>query len=222
MDVRSPARRLTSPSRLRAPAAALRAHPKFARIYQLAEQCQYDADHAHQVMRLALLLFDATAPLHELGRRERTQLAAAALLHDIGRVEGSRRHHHTSMRLILESSLLTWKHRKRLVVGSVARYHRRALPSVKHGHFRELAEADRDIVCTLSALLRVADGLDRRHRQSIDDLDIDITRRGVHLTCHAHLPAVAERRAALRKADLFTIVFNRELTIDCPAAVLAA
>src|SRR4029077_6136341 len=53
-------------------------------VIELGERCSYLPDHAHQVARLALELFDATRKDHALGDREREWLEYGALLHDVG------------------------------------------------------------------------------------------------------------------------------------------
>jgi len=51
---------------------------------ELAERCNYYAEHAQQVVRLALAIFDQTRTVHGLTARGREWLEFAALLHDIG------------------------------------------------------------------------------------------------------------------------------------------
>ena len=53
-------------------------------VIELAERCNYWPEHANQVARLALALFDQTRGMHGLTDREREWLEYAALLHDIG------------------------------------------------------------------------------------------------------------------------------------------
>ena len=53
-------------------------------VIELAEKCSYWPEHAHQVARLALSVFDQTRAVHCLSDREREWLEFAALLHDIG------------------------------------------------------------------------------------------------------------------------------------------
>src|SRR4249919_3482005 len=64
-------------------------------IVELGERCGYWSEHAQQVARLALSIFDQTRSVHGLGDREREWLEYAALLHDIGNhisYEGHHRH----------------------------------------------------------------------------------------------------------------------------------
>ena len=51
---------------------------------ELAERCNYYAEHSQQVVRLALALFDQTRAIHGLTDRDREWLEYAALMHDIG------------------------------------------------------------------------------------------------------------------------------------------
>jgi len=53
-------------------------------VIELAERSNYLPEHAQQVARLALQVFDQTRAQHGLGPREREWLEFAALLHDIG------------------------------------------------------------------------------------------------------------------------------------------
>jgi exopolyphosphatase/guanosine-5'-triphosphate,3'-diphosphate pyrophosphatase len=180
-------------------------------VLQFAERCDYSAPHAHQVARLALNLFEMLAGLHHLGDEERALLHYGALLHDIGWVEGQGGHHKTSLRMILETPLPEVDDRTRLIVALLARYHRKALPSLRHEHYALLEQPDRRIVSTLAALLRVADGLDYTHQHLVRAISGQVRPGEVRLRCEAAAPADFECRAAMRKADLFQQVFSRKL-----------
>jgi exopolyphosphatase/pppGpp-phosphohydrolase len=182
-------------------------------ILRLAESCDYEEEHAHQVTRLALLLFDELEPLHRLGYEERFLLQCAALLHDIGWIEGQQAHHKTSLRIILDSSLLPFDERERLIVGSTARYHRKALPKEAHTHFAALEPKDQDIVRVLAACLRVADGLDRTHWSVVDDLWCEILPDLIIVHWSVSDNAEQERIEALDKGQLLEQVFGRRLAI---------
>jgi len=184
-------------------------------VLALARSCRYELGHAHQVTRLALDLFDQLEPLHGLDEGARRWLLYAGLLHDIGWLEGAKRHHKTSQRLIESSHLLTFGKRERQIVAGVARYHRGALPKKRHRPYADLSAEDRETVSRLAAILRVADGLDRSHRNVVAKLEARIKARQVRITCETRKPAREEREAALRKGDLFTEVYQRGLAILC-------
>jgi exopolyphosphatase/guanosine-5'-triphosphate,3'-diphosphate pyrophosphatase len=182
-------------------------------VLKFARQCQYEVEHTHHVTRLALQLFDMLQALHGFGESERRWLEWAGLLHDIGWIEGQPRHHKTSLRLILESALLPFRARERLLVASVARYHRRGLPSNKHKHFAALDAADKQRVRTLAGILRVADGLDRTHRSVVQDLTCDVAPEQIVIRCTTNGDTVEEYRAARDKGRLFEAVFQCQLEV---------
>jgi exopolyphosphatase/guanosine-5'-triphosphate,3'-diphosphate pyrophosphatase len=136
------------------------------------------------------------------------------LLHDIGWLEGRKRHHKTALRLIMEAKSLPLSKRERRLVGAIARYHRKALPDEGHEEFAALDAADRRRLCLLAGILRVADGLDRSHLSLIRDLHCDVDGRCVRLRCRAAGDAEPERWAAAKKADLFQTAFERSLILD--------
>lgn len=186
-----------------------------AGVLRLAATWPEEDGHSRQVTRLALRLFDELQALHGLGPQERFWLQCAGLLHDIGWAEGWKAHHKTSLRMILESPLLSFDRRERLIVGSIARYHRRALPSKQHAHFAELKARDRRRVMWLAALLRVADGLDCTHQGLVEDVTAEVTPSEVRLCCRVRGPAEEERLDALGKGDLLNQVLGRTLAIEC-------
>lgn len=181
-------------------------------VLRVAESYDYKEDHTHHVTHLTLRLFDELRALHQFGLEERFWLRCGALLHDIGWIEGRKGHHKTSRDLILKAEL-PFDKRKQLIIACIARYHRRALPKDKHAHFAALSPVDQYRVTVLSAILRVADGLDRTHRNVVQDLACEITRRRLTIRCDVRMYPIPEREQALKKGDLFEHVFDRELVI---------
>jgi exopolyphosphatase/pppGpp-phosphohydrolase len=182
-------------------------------VLTLAETCGYEATHTCQVTRLALTLFDQLAIMHRMGSAEKFWLEAAAILHDIGWVDGWRGHHKSSLRIILQTPMLPFTNRERLTIGSIARYHRKALPVEQHDHFNALSFHDRQVVKMLSAILRVADGLDTTHQSLVKDVFVKVTTRKIDITCIVQLPITEEPKMALKKADLMELVFNKRVTV---------
>jgi predicted phosphodiesterase len=187
---------------------------RLAAVLALAEECDYEAGHTHQVTRLALRLFDALQALHGLGRQERFWLQCAALLHDIGLMAGAQGHHKASLRIIRDSPLLPFAPAERLIIGSVARYHRAALPSERHGHYARLKPAAQRIVRQLAAILRVADGLDYTHQTLVLDLTCETSPRRVIVQCSAQREGQEECARALEKGKLLEQAFERQLVIE--------
>ncbi|MGE0702431.1 MAG: HD domain-containing protein [Vicinamibacterales bacterium] len=136
-------------------------------VVELAERCHYWREHAQQVAQLAMTLFDATRGVHGLTDREREWLEYASLLHDIGSHISYERHHRHSEYLIRNGDLRGFEPDEIETLALIARYHRRATPKKKHEGFSHLSRDRRRAVKWLSAILRLTEGLDRSHSQTI-------------------------------------------------------
>ena len=141
-------------------------------VIELAERCNYWPEHSQQVARVALQLFDQTQTAHGLGDREREWLEFAALLHDVGVHISFGRHHKHSYYLVKNGDLRGFEPEEVEVIALVARYHRRGLPKRSHEGYGDLPNELRRAVKTLSAVLRVAESLDRSHQQSVKSLEV--------------------------------------------------
>jgi exopolyphosphatase / guanosine-5'-triphosphate,3'-diphosphate pyrophosphatase len=141
-------------------------------VVELGERCGYWSEHAQQVARLALSIFDQTRSVHGLGDREREWLEYAALLHDVGVHISYDRHHRHSYYLIKNGDLRGFDPREIEVIALVARYHRQATPKKSHEGYGDLNNELRGTVRVLSAIVRLAEGLDRSHAQALAGIDL--------------------------------------------------
>lgn len=183
-------------------------------VIELAHTCEYEETRTNYVTNLALQLFDELQNLHKLGQRERFWLLCAGILHDIGWINGWKGHHKNSLRIILNTPMLPFNNKERLIIGSIARYHRNVLPSLEHDHYAVLEAHEREVVSVLAACLRLADGLDSAHKARVHDLQFEITSKEIVLTCITEEISPEEEIAANSKSDLLRSVFNRKVIID--------
>ena len=185
-------------------------------VVELAERCNYHADHARQVARLAVALFDQTRGVHGLGAREREWLELAALLHDIGMHIGHEDHHRHSAYLIRNGGLRGFEPAEIEAIALIARYHRLSPPKKSHPEFGELGAGQRKIVKNLAAILRLAEGLDRSHAQVVRNLDVHD--RDSHLLVQLTTAGDAELElwAAARHAKPLSRVLGTSVRFDTP------
>jgi len=191
------------------PTDRLRSVRKFARV------CQYPAAHSEHVARLAVQMFDQIGAQAPDGsgwatRRARVLLESAAVLHKVGCYINYERHHKHSYHLIIHSDLPGFTQREREIVANVARYHRRAVPKKKHANYGRLAEADRELVQRLAAILRIANGLDRTHTQRVSGVEVAWGPTHVAFSVAADEEPVVDLWGAERKSEMFTRVFERD------------
>lgn len=197
-----------------APAATITRDRRVAAAASFARSLRFEQKHGEQVQRLALQMFDQLARPLKLDPSSRDLLATAALLHDIGYVVSFRQHHKHAYQLIAHAHLDGFTPTEREMIALVARYHRRGTPRKKHAAWAGLSRPHRDLVCRLSALLRIADALDRRHSQELQDLRCRVSRGKLRIHLVSDRSLDVEIHAAEEKADLFRDLFGLELVFD--------
>jgi exopolyphosphatase/guanosine-5'-triphosphate,3'-diphosphate pyrophosphatase len=141
-------------------------------VIELAERCSYWKEHANQIARLSLSIFDQTRGVHGLTDREREWLEFAALLHDIGTHISYQRHHKHSHYLIRNGDLRGFEPEEAELVALIAKYHRKSSPKKSHADFAALGSKRRRTVRMLAAILRFAETLDRSHAQVVAGVEV--------------------------------------------------
>ncbi len=180
-------------------------------VLELAERYQYEPNHAHQVECLAGTLFLLMRPLHNLETEERKLLEFAAILHDIGYFLSPKGHHRHALHLILNEPLQVFTRSEKAVIANIARYHRKALPTVEHTAFAVLSDEDKRRVMLLAPLLRVADALDRGHTSAVKEMRLDINDEALLLRIGVEHDIPEEIWAVERRCEMFEQVYGRKL-----------
>jgi exopolyphosphatase/guanosine-5'-triphosphate,3'-diphosphate pyrophosphatase len=183
----------------------------------LGRRFYFDEGHATQVARLALVLFDALAAIHNLPMAVRPFLEAAALLHDVGNAVSYQKHHRHTQYLIQNADIPGLADRERDLVARIARYHRRSPPELSHAGMEGLTASEARVVRKLATLLRVADALDRSHSQPVGRLSV-LPRGGeVLLRLQARAAVDLEVWDVAHEASLFRRALGRHLRWEVAA-----
>jgi exopolyphosphatase / guanosine-5'-triphosphate,3'-diphosphate pyrophosphatase len=180
---------------------------------ETGEKYACDVKHAETVMDYAIALFDVLQKEHACTPKHRMMLQVSALLHDIGMFINARGHHKHSNYLIRNTEFIGLSQEDITVIALIARYHRKSPPRLTHPEFAALPREQRLVICKLSAILRVADALDRVHDQNLGNLKFKLAER--ELTC---IPVRgktvhAEQIALGEKGDLFKLMYGRTCVI---------
>jgi exopolyphosphatase / guanosine-5'-triphosphate,3'-diphosphate pyrophosphatase len=183
-------------------------------VMQLAERTETVYRHSLQAARLALRLFDVTASLHSLGAREREWLEYAALLHDVGYSIQYRNHHKHAYYLITNADLDAFDQREIEIIAHVARYHRGPVPRPdRHPTLAALKSWQQKTIRKLSALLRIADALDRTHASRVDEIYGALRKGRITLEVVSRYDVGLELAAARERGRFFTKVFACRLRL---------
>jgi exopolyphosphatase / guanosine-5'-triphosphate,3'-diphosphate pyrophosphatase len=174
----------------------------------LGKRYRYDEPHSLHVAALSLAIFDGLEAEHGLGPHERLLLEVGAILHDIGAFIRTSGHHKHSEYIVTNSEIFGLRRDDTAILSNLVRYHRKQTPQPSHPNFTSLPPASRTVVMKLSAILRVADALDRGHGQRISIKAIEKTETGITLRTAEVADLSLERYSLAEKADLLEEVFG--------------
>jgi exopolyphosphatase / guanosine-5'-triphosphate,3'-diphosphate pyrophosphatase len=183
---------------------------------EMVARYKLDQKHTEKVADLALSLFDQTEPLHGLGKQERIYLEAAALLHDVGYFISMQKHHKHSHYIIANSEIVGLTPAERLIVAGISRYHRKATPDPAHPEYEALPKKDRSTVSSLSAILRIADALDKEHNSAVRSVECRLQNGSLLLRAVSRKSCRLEAMSVTANAAMFREHFgvDVQLTID--------
>ncbi len=183
-------------------------------IMQLGLTCNFDEEHAHTVTRLALELFDSIQALgiYEFKEGERELLEYGSTLHDIGTFLSYDTHQAHAYHLIRESNLPGFHPEEIEVIANLAYFHRKNTPKKKHPNFAGLNRDTVKCIRVLSALLRIAEGLDRSHTGAVSHVRFYIASAdSLVLEMHAQKECQLEIWEVEKQKKYFQKIFEYDL-----------
>jgi exopolyphosphatase/guanosine-5'-triphosphate,3'-diphosphate pyrophosphatase len=183
----------------------------------VGERYGYDRAHARLVTEFSLTIFDELREPLDLEDRDRLLLELAAVLHDVGMYISENLHHRHSAYLIKWSDIVGLNDNDRALVSQIAYFHRVETPSDEHLEYMAFPRPDRVRIIKLAGILRLADVLDRGHRQNIKNIraEVDGDRLRLRLAMTGDLEVVID--ALPKKADLLELVTGLRVVLQMEA-----
>ncbi len=174
----------------------------------LAQKYGCDLEPAQRIAQFAGSLFDQTKGiLHQWTEAERELLWAAAILHNSGHFVSHSAHHKHSYYLVRHGGLLGYTDPEIEVVANIARYHRKGPPKKRHQNYQNLANKTQcQIVDQLSAILKLAVGLDRRQIGAVAAFRCEHHSKQKKLTLHVQ-PNGPDEDCAL---ELWSLTYKKQ------------
>jgi exopolyphosphatase/guanosine-5'-triphosphate,3'-diphosphate pyrophosphatase len=158
---------------------------------------------------IALNVFDSMRKVHGLGRRERLLLRIAVLLHDCGKFISMTNLAECSYNIIMATEIIGLSHIERLIVANVVRYNHQRFEYFENiGRQQGIDRASYMTIAKLTAILRLANGLDRSHKQKFRDLKAVVKDGELLITVDTDKDVTLEKGLLDNKARFFEEVFS--------------
>ena len=185
-----------------------------ASAVNLLKKYHGDVEHAFYVRDVSLLLFDTLRDEIGLDDRARLLLDVASILHDIGMFIRLGDHQLHSQYIISNSEIFGLRKFENNMIAQIAKYHRGSHFPQDDDQFLMLPRSDRMIILKLTAILRIADALDRAHQQKLRHLVISKQNDSLLISNKTDHNIVLERQALIEKANMFEYVFGYKVILS--------
>lgn len=163
---------------------------------------------AETLENISITIFDAMKKIHGLKKRERLYLRLAAILHDCGKYISMVNIGETSYQIVMATEIIGLSHTEREIVANVVRFNHS--PFVYYGQ-QTTRGLDRDaymIVAKLTAILRLASGMDRSHKQKLSGLKGTLKDNQLLLTIDTQEDITLEKGFFEDREEFFKEVFS--------------
>lgn len=156
-------------------------------------------------------IFDSMKKVHGLGKRELLYLRLAAILHDCGKYISMVNIGETSYNIIMATEIIGLSHIEREIVANVVRFNHSKF--IYYGQQDSVKGLDRSsylTVAKLTAILRLASGLDRSHKQKLKGLKASLKENQLILSVDTTEDITLEKGFFEEKGEFFQEVFSVE------------
>lgn len=162
------------------------------------------------LQKIALTVFDSTADMHGLTKRDRLLLQIATILHDCGKYISLVYLGDCSYNIIMSTEIIGLSHREREIVANVVRFNHEEFEyfTGNSKFFEGFSKEDYLRVAKLTAILRIANGLDRTHKQKFKDVKVTVKDRELEIFVDTNADITLEKGLFGNRAGFFEEVFG--------------
>ncbi len=176
-------------------------------VLQIAKRYRCNKEHNVNVTKIACQIFDKTKKIHGLKSKARLQLEIAATLHDCGKFINMRGAGFHSYSIIMSTEIMGLSHKEREEIANIVKYNSIPLPDYRELH-GEIGDGEYMTIAKLVAILKVANAMDRSHKQKASAYNIVIKDKQLVITIDTLYDLALERGLFDDKAEFFLRVYG--------------
>ena len=159
--------------------------------------------------QIALTIYDSMKKVHGLGRRERLLLRIATLLHDCGKYISLVNLGECSYNIIMSTEIIGLSHVEREIIANVVKYNHMDFEYYEEiGKNGSLTKRNYLTIAKLTAILKIANGLDRSHKQKFKNVKTVLRDEQLIITVDGSLDITLEKGLFSKRAEFFEEVYS--------------
>lgn len=167
----------------------------------MAKRYKCHMSHSQVLERYALDIFDSMKKYHGLGKRERLLLQIAVNLHSCGKFVSMRDTSECAYNIIMSTEIIGLSHEEREIIANTVRYNMEPF-------LYEASKNNTMLIAKLVAILRLANSMDRSHRQKLADCRISVRDGELIVSTGYEGDITLERLAFENKVDFFEEIYG--------------
>ena len=159
--------------------------------------------------KIALTIYDSMRKVHGLGKRERLLLQLATILHDCGKYISLTNLGECSYNIIMSTEIIGLSHIEREIVANTVKYNH--IDFDYYEMIGQNADLDKDAylkIAKLTAILKIANGLDRSHKQKFKDVKTVLKEEELVITIDTPVDITLEKGMFCKRAEFFEEVYS--------------
>ncbi len=173
----------------------------------LSQRYMSYSQHIDALVEMSSLIYEAMKKVHGMGKREKLLLQTAAILHDCGKYVSFANAPECAYDIILSSEIMGLSYRDRVIVACIVKYNTYLLDD-----YDEVSDVlDQEgylIVAKCASILRVANAMDRSHKQKFKNVRASLKGKQLIISIEAEDALMLEKTMFDAKAGMFEDVFS--------------
>ncbi len=165
---------------------------------------------ADTLEHITTTIFDSMKKVHGMGSRERLYLRLAAILHDCGKYISMVNIGEASYDIIMATEMIGLSHMEREIVANVVRFNHSSFVyyGQQQSRYGGLDKESYLTVAKLTAILRLANSLDRSHKQKMKGVKAGLQENDLILKIDTQEDITLEKGFFQTSADFFKEVYS--------------
>lgn len=175
----------------------------------IAKRYQSNKSHIAGTEYLALTIFDKMKNSHGMGKRERLLLQIAVILHDCGKYISMNRTAECSYSIVMATEIIGLSHQEREMVANIVRYNSLDFPS--YDSFEKKSSLGKEsylLIGKLTAILRVANAMDRSHKQKFKNVKVTLKEKELTVVVDTAEDITLEQSSFANRIAFFEEIFG--------------
>jgi len=189
-------------------------HDIIAAARNISKRYLGNKNHISAIENICNTIFNSMKKIHGMTKREQLILQIAAILHGCGKYISLSNVAECSYNIIMSTEIIGLSHAEREVIANVAKFNTKTFSyrEILYG-ISGITEKDAILITKLTAILRVANALDRSHKQKFRNIKAKLSDKKLTLTVDTSQDITLERGLFTDNSELFQEVYGVKIHI---------